>query len=141
MFISMGLKIPTSFILRVLFLKKWKYFYVLSHLHPLQHWWEILDFTFFPAKPDGHGGINTYCRTFCMIINVLIMIIPEDLTVNKNNSVQNMIHKPENPRFTLPWEASFWRGNYVIFGVAGSILLWDCKFLLHLSLVAHFIKS
>ena len=75
---------------------------MLSHLHPLQLWWEILDYTFSPAKPDGHGGIDTYCRTFFMLINVLIMIIPEDLTFNENYSVQNMIHKPENPRITLP---------------------------------------
>ena len=47
------------------------------------HWWEILNFTFPSAKPDRHGGIDTYCRTFCMTINVLIMIIPDDLNVNK----------------------------------------------------------
>ena len=75
---------------------------MLSHLLPLQHWWEILDFTFFPGKPDGNGGIDTYCKTFCIIINVLILINPEDLTVNKNNSVQNKIHKPEKPKITLP---------------------------------------
>ena len=56
------------------------------------------------------------------------------------NSVQNMIHKPDNPRITLPWEASFWGGNYIIFGVAGSILLRDCKFQRHLSLDAYFLK-
>ena len=83
---------------------------MLSHLHPLQHWWEILDFTFFTVKPDGHGGIYTYYRTFFKVINVLVMIIPEYLSVNKNNSVQNMINKPENPRITLPKKPLFEEG-------------------------------
>ena len=72
-----------------------------SILHPLQYWWKILDFTFFPAKTDGHGGIDTYCKTFCIIMNALIMINPENFTVIKNTSVQHIIHKLENPRITL----------------------------------------
>ena len=64
MFISMGLKIPITFILRIKFLQKLHYFDVLSHLYPLQNWWEILEFKFFPSKPDGNGGIDTYCKTF-----------------------------------------------------------------------------
>ena len=40
-----------------------------------------MDFTFFPTKVDGGGGIFTHCSTFYIIINVLIMINLEDLTV------------------------------------------------------------
>ena len=114
-------------------------FYHISTLFSIGGKFLILHF--FPVNLMVMVALTHIVEPFAWLINVLIMIIPEDLTVNKNNSVQNMIHKPENPRFTLPWEASFWGGNYVIFGVAGSILRRDCKFLRHLSLDAYFLNS
>ena len=52
-----------------------------AYLHPLQHWWENLNFTFSPAKVDGNDGIDTYFSIFYIIIIVLIMTNLEDLTV------------------------------------------------------------
>ena len=44
-------------------------------------------------------------------------------------------------KITHTWEASYWRGKHVIFGVVDSISLRDCKFLRYLSLDAYFFKS
>ena len=57
-----------------------EFFYVSAHLHPIQHWWKIMDFTFVPTKADVGGGIFTHCSTFYTIINVCIMINLECLT-------------------------------------------------------------
>ena len=57
-----------------------------------------MDFTFLPTKADGGGGIFTHCSTFYLIINVLIMVNLEDLTV-KNIMLSNNIHKPQNLEF------------------------------------------
>ena len=133
--------ISTSFVLGVLFLKHWKSFDVSSHLHPLQHWWKILDFKFPPAKADCNGGIDTYCCTFDIITNVLIMINLEDLTVKSVTLSKIKFINHRNSRITLTWEACFWTGKHVIFVVADSIWLPDCIFLRHLSLDAYFLRS
>ena len=77
----MELKIPLSFILGCPFIKSYKFFGVSVPIHRIKHWWEMLDFTLFPTKADGGGGIDTHCRTFYLIKNVLITINLEDLTV------------------------------------------------------------
>ena len=82
-FIYVGKKIHPSFILGCPFIKSYKFFGVSVPIHHVQHWWEMLDFTNFPNKADGGGGIDTQCCTSYLIINVLITINLEDLTVKK----------------------------------------------------------
>ena len=77
----MGQEIPASIILAYPFIKSYKFFGVSVPIHRIKHWWEMLDFPLFPTKADGGGGIDTHCRTFYLIINVLITINLEDLTV------------------------------------------------------------
>jgi hypothetical protein len=76
-----GKKIPPSIILGCPFIKLYKFFGVSVPIHHVQPWWEMLDFTIFPTKYDGDSGIDTYCCTSYLIINVLIKINLEDLTV------------------------------------------------------------
>ena len=80
-YILLGQKILPSFILGCSFIKDCKFFGVSEPIHPLKQWWEMLYFPLFPTKVDGGSGIHTHCCTFYLIINVLIMINPEDLTV------------------------------------------------------------
>ena len=77
----MRLKIPLSFMLGCPYIKEQKFFGVSVNIRPPQLWWEMLDFTIFPTKADGGGGIDTHCRTSYLIINVLITINLEDFTV------------------------------------------------------------
>ena len=77
----MGQKIPLSFILGCPLIKELKFVGVSVHIHPNQHWWEMLDFTVFPTKAGGGDSIHTHCNTFYLIVNALIMINLEYLPV------------------------------------------------------------
>ena len=56
------------------------------HIHPNQHWWEMLDFTVFPTKANGGDGIHTHCNCIwlsefllnigiCLVVLIWVMVV------------------------------------------------------------------